>query len=132
VALAQMVGRYAMDTNECWLMEWTDANARLVATVMCALAGLQDSKLELLRFGSNAVFGIGEAHVLRVMRPTTSQADVQREIHLVSEFARLDIPTARLSDIPAQQPLEALNCLGTVWERLDEPDPDISTVHWGS
>jgi aminoglycoside phosphotransferase (APT) family kinase protein len=124
VALAQMVGRYAMDTNECCLMEWTDADARRVATVMCALAGLQDSKLELLRFGSNAVFGIGEAHVLRVMRPTTSQADVQREIHLVSEFARLDIPTARLSDIPAQQPLEALNCLGTVWERLDEPDPD--------
>jgi len=123
-ALARTVGRYAMDTNECCLMDWSAADARRAATVMCAFAGLQDSTPELLRLGSNAVFGIGEAHVLRVMRPTTCQAHVQREIHLVSEFARLDIPTARLADIPAQQPLKALNCLGTVWERLDKPDPN--------
>lgn len=114
-----------MGTNECCLMNWTDADAHRAATVMCALAGLQGAKPELLRFGSNAVFGIDEAHVLRVMRPTTSPAAAQREIHLAQEFARLDIPAVRLADIPAQQPLKALNCLGTVWERLlDEPDHD--------
>lgn len=106
-------------------MTWTDSDAHRAATIMCALAGLQESELELLRFGSNAVFGIGRTHVLRVMRPTTSPADVQREIDLVRELARLDVPAARLADIPAHQPLTALNCLGTVWERLlDEVDHD--------
>jgi Ser/Thr protein kinase RdoA (MazF antagonist) len=105
-------------------MVWTYTDARRAVTAMCELAGLQGSKPELLRFGSNAVFGVGEAHVLRVMRPTTSEADVRREIDLVHEFARLDVPTARLADIPAQQPLKAGDCLGTVWERLDEPDQD--------
>jgi Ser/Thr protein kinase RdoA (MazF antagonist) len=104
-------------------MNWTDSDAHRAATAMCALAGLQDSELEPLRFGSNAVFGIDKTHVLRVMRPTTSLVDVQREIHLAREFARLNVPAVRLADIPAQQPLKALNCLGTVWERLlDEPD----------
>ncbi len=105
-------------------MDWTDTDARRVATAMCELAGLRRHEPELLRFGSNAVFGIGEAHVLRVMRPTTNEADVHREIDLVHEFARLDIPTAQLAEIPAQQPLKARNCLGTVWQRLGEPDRD--------
>lgn len=102
-------------------MDWTDQDARRAAAAMCELAGLRGSDLELLRFGSNAVFGIDEAHVLRVMRPTTSEADVRREIDLVREFVRLDIPAVRLADIP-EQPLRALNCLGTVWERLEAPD----------
>lgn len=105
-------------------MDWTDTDAQRVALAMCEVAGLQGFEPELLRFGSNAVFGIGEAHVLRVMRPTTSEVDVHREIELVHEFVRLDIPTAHLAEIPAQQPLKAQNCLGTVWERLDEPDRD--------
>jgi Ser/Thr protein kinase RdoA (MazF antagonist) len=104
-------------------MTWTDSDAHRAATIMCALAGLQDSELELLRFGSNAVFGIGRTHVIRVMRPTTSPADVQREIDLVREFVRLNVPAVRLADVPVQQPLKAMNCLGTVWERLlEEPD----------
>jgi aminoglycoside phosphotransferase (APT) family kinase protein len=104
-------------------MTWTDSDAHRAATIMCALAGLQDSELELLRFASNAVFGIGRTHVMRVMRPTTSPADVQREIDLVREFARLDVPAVRLANVPVQQPLKAMNCLGTVWERLlEEPD----------
>ena len=89
-------------------MHWTDTDARRVATAMCELAGLRGYEPELLRFGSNAVFGIGEAHVLRVMRPTANEADVHREIDLVQEFARLDIPTAQLAEVPAQQPLKAL------------------------
>ncbi|MBV9010755.1 MAG: phosphotransferase [Pseudonocardiales bacterium] len=93
-----------------------------MAAVMCELAGFHEYKPELLRFGSNAVFGIGEAHVLRVMRPTTREADVHREIELVREFARLDVPTVQLADISAQQPIKARNCLGTVWERLGERD----------
>ncbi len=105
-------------------MDWTETDARHVAIAMCELAGLRGHEPELLRFGSNAVFGIGEAHVLRVMYPTTNEADVHREIDLVHELARLDIPTAQLAEIPAQQPLKARNCLGTVWQRLDEPDRD--------
>jgi aminoglycoside phosphotransferase (APT) family kinase protein len=105
-------------------MDWTYPEAHRTATAMCKLAGFQGAEPELLRFGSNAVFGIGEAHVLRVMRPTTSEADVYREIELVHEFTRLNVPTARLADIPARQPLKTGNCLGTVWERLDEPDRD--------
>ncbi len=96
--------------------------ARRAATAMCELAGLHGVAPELLRFGNNAVFGIGEAHVVRVMRPTTSEADVQREIELVRELARLDVPTVRLADLATQQPLKAHDCLGTVWERLKEPD----------
>lgn len=105
-------------------MDWTDTDARRVAIAMCELAGLRGHEPQLLRFGSNAVFGVGQAHVLRVMRPTTNEADVHREIDLVHEFARLGIPTAQLAEIPAQQPLKARNCLGTVWHRLDEPDRD--------
>jgi aminoglycoside phosphotransferase (APT) family kinase protein len=105
-------------------MDWTDTDAYHVAVAMCELAGFHDDKPKLLRFGSNAVFSIGEARVLRVMRPTTNEADVYREIELVHEFARLDVPTAQLADIPAQQPLKARNCLGTVWERLGERDRD--------
>src|SRR3954467_5020805 len=89
---------------------------------MCEQAGLPGSELELLRFGSNAVFGVGKSHVLRVMRPGTSEADVWREIQLVGEFSRLDVPTVWLSDVA--QPLKALDCLGTVWERLAEPHQD--------
>ena len=37
-----------------------------------------------------------------------NEADVHREIDLVQEFARLDIPTAQLAEVPAQQPLKAL------------------------
>ncbi|MGH3897666.1 MAG: phosphotransferase enzyme family protein [Pseudonocardiaceae bacterium] len=103
-------------------MNWTVTEARRAATAMCELAGLHGVAPELLRFGNNAVFGIGEAHVVRVMRPTTSEADVQREIELAREFARLDVPAVRLADLTAQQPLKAHDCLGTAWERLKEPD----------
>jgi aminoglycoside phosphotransferase (APT) family kinase protein len=105
-------------------MIWTDTDARRTVTAMCELAELQETTPELLRFGNNAVFGIGETHVVRVMRPTTSKADVQREIELAREFARLDVPAIRLAEVAAQQPLKAHGCLGTVWERLDEPDHD--------
>ncbi len=104
-------------------MEWTDTDARRAATAMRELAGLQGT-VKLLRFGNNAVFRIGETHVVRVMRPATSEADVQREIELVQEFTRLDVPAIRLAELAAQQPLKANGCLGTVWERLDEPDHD--------
>lgn len=103
-------------------MNWTDIDAHRAATAMCELAGLQGVTPELLRFGNNAVFGIGKAHVVRVMRPTISEADVQREIELARELARLDVPTVRLADLTTKQPLKAHDCLGTVWERLDEPD----------
>lgn len=103
-------------------MSWTETDARRTAAVMCGQVGLPRSDLDLLRFGSNAVFGVDKAHVLRVMRPGTSEADVQREIDLIGEFDRLDIPTVRLSDVA--QPLKALDCLGTVWERLAEPHQD--------
>jgi aminoglycoside phosphotransferase (APT) family kinase protein len=103
-------------------MGWSAKDAWGAAAAMCAQAGLPVSRLELLRFGSNAVFGVDEAHVLRIMRPTTSEADVRREIELVREFGRLDVPTVRLAGDVAAQPLRALDCLGTVWERLAEPD----------
>jgi aminoglycoside phosphotransferase (APT) family kinase protein len=106
------------------IMNWTSADARRAAAAMCELAGLGDTTLHLLRFGSNAVFAVDEAHVVRVMRPTTSETEVQREVDLVCEFARLGFPTARLADIAAHQPLTAHHCLGTVWERLEEPDRD--------
>lgn len=105
-------------------MDWTDTDARRTVTAMCELAGLHGAVPELLRFGNNAVFSIGVTHVLRVMRPTTSETDVQREIDLVREFARLDVPAIRLAELAAQQPLKAHGCLGTVWERLDEPGHD--------
>lgn len=105
-------------------MGWSTGDVWRAAAAMCALAGLPVSRLELLRFGSNAVFGVDEAHVLRVMRPGTSEGDVQREIELVRELARLDVPTVRLAGDVAEQPLKALDCLGTVWERLAEPDRD--------
>jgi aminoglycoside phosphotransferase (APT) family kinase protein len=105
-------------------MNWTGTDAHRAAAAICEMAGLRDTTLQLLRFGSNAVFAVDEAHVVRVMRPTTSETDVRREVDLVREFARLDFPTARLSDVAAQQPLKAHRCLGTVWERLDEPDRD--------
>jgi Ser/Thr protein kinase RdoA (MazF antagonist) len=89
---------------------------------MCEQAGLPTSGLKLLRFGSNAVFGVDEAHVLRVMRPSTSEADVQREIQLAREFVRLNVPAVHLADDVAAQPLRALDCLATVWERLAKPD----------
>ncbi len=103
-------------------MDWTAADAHRAAAAMCELTGLDGTKLQLLRFGSNAVFAVDEAHVLRVMRPATSEADVEQEVNLVRKFARLDFPTARLGDVVAHQPLKARHCLGTVWERLDEPD----------
>jgi aminoglycoside phosphotransferase (APT) family kinase protein len=103
-------------------MNWTDTDAHRAATAMCELAGFQGATPELLRFGNNAVFGIGETHVVRVMRPTTSEADAHREIELAREFARLDVPTVRLADLTTNQPLKAYDCLGTVWERLDVPD----------
>lgn len=89
---------------------------------MCEQASLPGGNLELLRFGSNAVFGVDTSHVLRVMRPGTSEFEVHREIDLVGEFNRLEIPTVLLSDVA--QPLKALDCFGTVWERLAEPHQD--------
>lgn len=103
-------------------MDWTGADARRAVTAMCELAGLHGAAPELLRFGNNAVFGVGAAYVVRVMRPATSETDVQREIELAHEFARLDVPAVRLVELGAQQPLKAHGCQGTVWERLDEPD----------
>jgi len=105
-------------------MAWSAKDALRAAAAMCAQVGLWASELELLRFGSNAVFGVDEAHVLRVMRPGTSEDAVQRELELVREFDRLGVPTVRLADDVAAQPLKALNCLGTVWERLAEPEQD--------
>jgi Ser/Thr protein kinase RdoA (MazF antagonist) len=105
-------------------MGWTRADAERAAAAMCEQAGLPGSNLELLRFGSNAVFGVDEAHVLRVMRPTASDADVRREMQLVRQFVQLDVPAVRLAEDVAAQPLRAGNCLGTVWERLAEPGRD--------
>ena len=105
-------------------MDWTDADARRAAIAMCELAGLREATPELLRLGNNAVFRVGTAHVFRVMRPTTSEANVQQEIELAREFARLDVPTVRLIDLTTEQPLRSHDCLGTVWEPLDKPDHD--------
>ncbi|MGH3796850.1 MAG: phosphotransferase enzyme family protein [Pseudonocardiaceae bacterium] len=105
-------------------MEWTRADAQRTAEIISAQAGLGALQPTLLRFGNNAVFALGEAYVLRLMRPTADRTDVQQEIDLVREFARLDVPSVRLADLAAEQPLEAHGCLATVWERLDEPDRD--------
>lgn len=105
-------------------MDWTDTGARRAVIAMCEMAGLRGATPELLRFGNNAAFGVGAAYVVRVMRPTISEADVLREIELVREFARLEVPAIRLAELAAQQPLKAHSCLGTVWERLDEPGHD--------
>jgi Ser/Thr protein kinase RdoA (MazF antagonist) len=105
-------------------MDWTDVDARRAATAMCELAGFHGVTPKLLRLGNNAVFRVGTAHVLRVMRPTAREADVQQEIELAREFARLHVPTVSLADLTTEQPLKAYDCLGTVWERLDEPDHD--------
>ncbi|MGH3821607.1 MAG: phosphotransferase enzyme family protein [Pseudonocardiaceae bacterium] len=108
----------------CSLMEWDDNGARRAAVAMCERAGLPQIVGELLRFGSNAVFALGQACVLRVTPPSTSRADVQQEIDLAREFARLDVPTVHLAELAPRQPLDAHDCLGTVWERLEEPDRD--------
>lgn len=105
-------------------MEWDDSYARHVAVAMCERAGLPETVGELLRFGSNAVFALGAAYVLRITPPSTGRAGVQQEIDLAREFARLDVPTVHLAELATRQPLEAHDCLGTVWERLEEPDPD--------
>lgn len=105
-------------------MEWTRADAQRTAEVICARAGLDTSELALLRFGNNAVFALGEAYVLRLMRPAVERTAVQQEIDVVREFTRLRVPTVRLAERPVEQPLEADGCLATVWERLDEPDRD--------
>ncbi|MDQ3764159.1 MAG: phosphotransferase [Actinomycetota bacterium] len=100
------------------------SDARRAAIAMCHRAGLSEVVGKLLRFGNNAVFALGEAYVLRVMPPSTSRADVQQEIDLAREFARLDVPVAHLAELDTVQPLEAHDRLGTVWERLEEPDRD--------
>lgn len=105
-------------------MEWTRAEAQRTAEVISAQAGLSALQPTLLRFGNNAVFALGEAYILRLMRPTVERTDVQQEIDLVREFARLDVPTVCLADLSAEQPLEVHGCLATVWERLEEPDRD--------
>jgi hypothetical protein len=105
-------------------MEWDDSYARRAAVAMCERAGFPEIVGELLRFGSNAVFALGQACILRVTPPSTSRSDVQQEIDLAREFARLDVPTVHLTELTAPQPLDAHHCLGTVWERLEEPDRD--------
>jgi aminoglycoside phosphotransferase (APT) family kinase protein len=106
-------------------MGWDDSCARRAAVAMCKRAGLPEIVGELLRFGSNAVFALGQAYVLRITPPGTSRIDVQREIDLACEFARLDVPAIHLAELAARQPLGAHNCLGTVWERLEEPDRNL-------
>jgi aminoglycoside phosphotransferase (APT) family kinase protein len=105
-------------------MKWDDSYARRAAITMCERVGLPQIVGELLRFGSNAVFALGQAYVLRITPPSTSHAAVQQEIRLAREFAQLDVPAVRLAQITTRQPLDAHDCLGTVWERLDEPDRD--------
>lgn len=105
-------------------MEWDERYARRAAVAMCERAGVPETVGELLRLGSNAVFALGEAYVLRITPPVTRAAGVQQEIDLAREFAELGVPTVYLAELATGQPLEADHCLGTVWERLEEPDHD--------
>lgn len=96
-------------------LEWTVAQARQTAHQMLEQVGLGAAELKLLRFGNNGVFQVEQDAVIRVARPTTPTESTQREVQAARVLAEADVPVVRLADLPAEQPLAANGCLGTVW-----------------
>lgn len=97
-------------------LNWTETAARQAAQHMLVQAGLEPTGLELLRFGNNGVFGVGDHFVIRVARPTTPVDVTKREIQVAKTLNSAGVPVVRLADLPVEQPLSTKGCLGTVWE----------------
>ncbi|MGH3977940.1 MAG: phosphotransferase enzyme family protein [Pseudonocardiaceae bacterium] len=97
-------------------LNWTEVEARQAAQHMLGQVGLEPTELELLRFGNNGVFGVGDRFVIRVARPTTSADVTHREVQVAEALSSAGVPVVRLADLPVEQPLSAKGCLGTVWD----------------
>lgn len=102
---------------------WSEAEARQVAAHMLNQASIEPSGLELLRFGNNSVFRVGDRFVIRVARPTTPADVTTREVRIAAALKSADVPVVRLADLPVEQPLRAHGCLGTVWDYVQGERP---------
>jgi Ser/Thr protein kinase RdoA (MazF antagonist) len=108
--------------------DWTPETARAGARRVCVAAGLAAAEPQLLRLGNNAVFRIDDRYVLRLARPGTPPAALDREVAVARELERLDVPAVRLAHTRDEQPLRADELLATLWDYVphDQSVPDYA------
>lgn len=114
--------------------QWTPEFAAKLAERACRTTGLAYSDLELVRFGTNAVFEVRSAHVaLRLRRPGTAPSEIEQQVALAKWLAE--------SDFPVNRPAEGLSVLhdgldgavASFWEWIDnDPGERIDTRELGA
>jgi Ser/Thr protein kinase RdoA (MazF antagonist) len=102
------------------LDQWGPEFALQLAERACRTGGLAYSDLELVRFGTNAVFEVRGADLaLRLRRPGTAPSEIERQVALAGWLAE--------NDFPVNRPAKGLSILhegldGTIasfWEWID-------------
>src|SRR4051812_14057847 len=89
--------------------------ARRGLVVACGRVGLEASRIELIRVGTNAVFRVGPDVVGRVVRRNGESAKkIERQVAVAGWLASIDFPATRLLSV--DQPIVVDDVLVSLWE----------------
>jgi len=95
------------------------------------MAGLDGSRAELIRIGSNAIFRLAEIPVIvRVMRSVEQFADAEREVRVAQWLERERIPAVRVTN--HRQPIITAERTVTIWESVNHGVEYGTTSELGS
>lgn len=99
--------------------EFTSDRAMRVAQEAAAAAGLPHGRLELVRFGSNAILRLPGGVVARVARDESSAAISEREVRVAAALHAAGVSCVR--PWPVRQPVVALGHPVTFWVEIPGP-----------
>jgi aminoglycoside phosphotransferase (APT) family kinase protein len=95
--------------------------ARRGLVVACGRVGLEASRIELIRVGTNAVFRVGPDVVGRVVRRNGESAKkIERQVAVAGWLASIDFPATRLLSV--DQPIVVDDVLVSLWESAGDSD----------
>ena len=99
---------------------WNPAKARELLGLACQMVGVEYERLQLLRFGTNAVYRLLPTdYVIRIARPGADASRIARELDLAVYLEQVDFPAFRVAGELSLEPLKVMDATVTFWRWLE-------------
>ena len=100
--------------------EWNVERARHVGQAFLQKAGLSEAGMKLIRFYQNAIFHLPDHRLtLRIYGPENARKRAELMVSFATLLEERNFPSVRLSGRFADQPIEILGTLVSVWEWIE-------------